>query len=554
MLQQIAERYGLLDTSQKIAIGMCVVVIAGSLLSLVHWSTKPELVPILAKKLSYDEMDAAEEALTAAGIEFKQSGRRLLAHEKDRYNAIRVLNKANALPEDFEFGFAKLMESDSTFQQSSVLEHQRQVALGYELAKVIASSPTVESAFVIIQQQNKRSIGQPRIKPSASVKITMKSGRPVTDTVVQGCANLVATAVAGLSPHDVTVFDTRTVKSHKVPDPDEVLAKGLLDERKRYESHFQQKVMAQLSYIPGVLASISVELDNAKMHTETLSYAEAELESEETNSSRTGSPNVPGETGVNPNVGVAATAGGSSMQSETEESRIKNFPPQITEKMVKEQAPFALKRTTAAITIPHSYLLGAVEKRYPDKQDVHETDREFVDMRDAIFARIHDAVKNILQATEDADVQVEMYYDTGPGGGLLPGMPGMPGAEGVATVALTKTEMLKSYGAQLGLGGLALLSIIAMILMVRKTTRTARNAFPIPEEEPEDSVVIEDGILAVPGGPVGQADISEGFLVGQEVDEQIMQNRQIDEQIGRLVDDDPEGVAELVRRWVEQNE
>ncbi|MCP4590416.1 MAG: hypothetical protein GY842_06720, partial [bacterium] len=54
MIQQIAERYRLLDTSQKLAIGLCVVVIAGSLISLTRWSTRPEMVPVLAKDFTFD--------------------------------------------------------------------------------------------------------------------------------------------------------------------------------------------------------------------------------------------------------------------------------------------------------------------------------------------------------------------------------------------------------------------------------------------------------------------------------------------------------------------
>lgn len=554
MIGQIAERYRLLDTSQKVAIGLCVIVIIGSMMSLLQWSAKPELVPIMAKDFTFDQMDSAEEALRAAGVKFQRVGRRLMVYEADRYNAVRVLNKADALPEDFEFGFAKLMEADSTFQQSSVLEHQRQVALGYELANVIASSPSVEHAFVLIQQQNKRTIGQARVRPSASVKITMKGSHSVTQTIVDGCAKLVATAVAGLSPHDVTVFDTKTLKAHHVPNPEELLAQGLLAERKKNEQHLLSKIMAQLSYVPGVLASVSVELDGSKSHTEAYSYGEAEVKSEETKTSKAGSASAPGETGVNPNTGVALKAGGGGMQSESEEGRTENFEPKVTERRVEEKAPFALKRATAAINIPRSYVLNVFKARYPDKNDPSETDSTFINVRDEEFSKVRGAVKNILQSKADEDVQVEMYYDVESAGVMIAGMPGVLG--GAAAVSeLTTTEALKSYAPQAGLVALALFSLFMMTRLVRKSTRTARNAFPMPEEQDVDEyAVAPDGILAVPGGPIGRAETSEGFLVGQEVDEQTLQNQQLDEQVARLVDDDPEGVADLLRRWVEQPE
>ena len=161
----------------------------------------------------------------------------------------------------------------------------------------------------------------------------------------------------------------------------------------------------------------------------------------------------------------------------------------------------------------------------------------------------------ILQAKADADVQVDMFYDMEPGGGTIPGAGGMPGGEVAAASAFTTVETLTSYAPQIGLAGLAVFSLVLMMRMVRKTSRTARTGFPMPEKEEADQfAVAPDGSLAVHGGPVGQAETSEGFLMGYEVDEQTLQNQQLDEQVARLVDDNPEGVADLVRRWVEQSE
>jgi len=556
MIQQITERYGLLEPSQKVAIALCVVVIAGCLYSLARWSTKPTLVPIMARDFTFDQMDDAEEALTTEGIPFERSGRRLLVHEKDKYNAVRVLNRANALPEDFEFGFAKLMEEDATFKPSQVVEHQQKVALGYELAKVIASSPSVESALVLIQQQSKRSIGQQRARPSASVKLTMKSGRPVTETVIEGCARLVATAVPGLSPHDVTVFDTRTLKAHSPKNPDELLETGLLEARKQNEQHLLAKVLAQLAYIPGILANVSVELDGSKSRIESISYSEAEVKSEETSMTKNGSASTPGETGVNPNTGVALNASSGATESESEESRTENFEPKVTERKVEDIAPFAPKRATAAINIPRSYIMSVVTARNPDKDDLRDTDTAFVDVRDEVFTSVRGQVKSVLHAKANVDVEVDMYYDVEGAGGVagVGGVLGMAGADMTAAATLSTTQMLTGYAPQIGLAALALVSLAMMMMMVRKTTHLTRSAVSSmqDEQESDEFAVAADGALLVSGGPVGQAEISEGFLVGKEVDEKVLHNKELDEQVSRLVDDDPEGVADLLRRWVEQ--
>ena len=114
------------------------------------------------------------------------------------------------------------------------------------------------------------------------------------------------------------------------------------------------------------------------------------------------------------------------------------------------------------------------------------------------------SVMNIIPARDSSDVQVDMFYDVGPGIGPGGGVfPGGSGDEIAAAAAVGTTQKLKSYAPQFGLAGLALFSLVAMMMMVRKTTRTTRAAFPTSkEEETGQYAVAPDGVLAVPGGPV----------------------------------------------------
>ena len=70
----IAAQMSVLTVSQRLAIGLCAALIAGSLLWLLQWSTTPELVPLVTTELSYDDVTAAEQALNAGGVFYETVG------------------------------------------------------------------------------------------------------------------------------------------------------------------------------------------------------------------------------------------------------------------------------------------------------------------------------------------------------------------------------------------------------------------------------------------------------------------------------------------------
>ena len=51
--------------------------------------------------------------------------------------------------------------------------------------------------------------------------------------------------------------------------------------------------------------------------------------------------------------------------------------------------------------------------------------------------------------------------------------------------------------------------------------------------------------------PVGQAEVSESLLTGKEVDAGTLRNQELAREVSKMVEDDPAGTAELLRRWIE---
>jgi flagellar M-ring protein FliF len=552
LIGRISQQIQLLNPSQKVAIALCAVIVAGSLVWLLNWSTTPYRVPLLAQDLSFAELDSAEGALQAAGVNFETHGQRIYVHPKDQANAIRLLSRADALPQDTTVGFAALIEEDSAFRSESENAFRRRVALGHELEKVIATAPEVTSARVLIQMERERRLNAPNTQPTASVMVTMAPGHQMAAAKVESLARLVAGAVPDLKPHNVTVVDAVTLHSYGLPDPDDLFAADMLDKKKQEEGHLLGKILNQLAYIPGVLAGVTVELDGRRRTIQSNVWADPQPKVEETRSYQSSAQDRPGETGTNPNVGIALAGAGEATGSHEKEQKTEFYDAKPKETTVTEDHPFHIKRVTAAINIPRSFFVS-VFKAQPgnaEKEPV-EGDAVFEAIKSRQVDHVREQVKNIIMAESDDDVKVESYYDFDPGTSTLRSVPG-----GMVQAGITDGEgtvsLLRSHGSAVGLSVLALVALGLMVMIVRKSGRAAARVPSARGRPPEDADLITgpDGLLRVPGVPVGRADMPEGLLQGQEVDDDTLRVQQLGEQVSKMVDENPAVAAELLRRWV----
>ena len=99
---EINSRLRVLNLSQRIAIALCAAMVAVSLLWLLQWSTEPEMVSLVNREFTFSELDAAEEALKENGIAHNVRGSRVYVKSGDRHNALRLLYKAEALPDGYD--------------------------------------------------------------------------------------------------------------------------------------------------------------------------------------------------------------------------------------------------------------------------------------------------------------------------------------------------------------------------------------------------------------------------------------------------------------------
>jgi len=548
----INAQLSVLTASQRLAIGLCAALVAVSLVCLMQWSTAPELVPLVRQDFSFEELDAAEEGLRNEGIAFEVRGSRLFVRPADQHNALRVTAGADALPDGSLMDMEAVVTDANPFQSPEARVYAQNYAKGNELAKIIATSPFVRKASVIINPETKRRLGGHTDVPSASVSVTLTPGKEMTTEIVEGFARLVAGAVAGLKPHRVYITDARTGRSFAVPEPGDAASFDLLAMEKRREEHFTAKILGTLSDIPGVQVAVSVQLDASKRVTTSQEHDAPQPKKEQTRSTDQSTSRRSGEPGVVANTGTAIGGGANGQSNKQDETTTENFEPKLTKTETVEELPFTLKKVTAAIGIPRSFVVGVFRAQNPQTEDdPKDDDPAFATVRDAQVSRVHAAVERIIMAQDADDVEVNIYPDMdwtadggqwsrAPGGVVLAG----DGDRMGSTVGLVRV-----YGPQLGLAMLALASLFMMLRVARRSSEVVATGRRRPYEA--ESLPEEEPFLTVGPSTVGQAETSESLLAGKEVDPETLRYQELGHEVSKMVVGNPDAAAELIRRWIE---
>jgi flagellar biosynthesis/type III secretory pathway M-ring protein FliF/YscJ len=369
--------------------------------------------------------------------------------------------------------------------------------------------------------------------------------------MVEGFAKLVAGAVSGLKPQNVTITDVRTGRSYSVPDPEDSAGLDALSLEKKREEHLRSKILGTLADVPGVRVAVRVELDPSRRVTQKIRHDAPQPRMEMTQSSESNSGQGASESGVQANLGQSISEAAPGQSTSMEDSKVENFEPKLSQTETVEQSPFTVKKVTAAVGIPRSFVAGVVKLRHPEKSEPKDDDPEFVAVRDEQVSRVKGIVERIVMARDAADVEVAIYPDmewSAEGGSWSqPGAPPLvqAGAEGFDALGL-----LKTYGPQAGLGLLALMSLLMVTRLANRASTvssgTYRSMAPPPASESEPT-------LNVGAQTIGQALVSsDSVLTGREVDDDTLRFQELGDEVAKLVESDPEGTAALLRRWVEE--
>ena len=534
-----------MSASQRIAVVLLVVVLAGGMWGLVRWSGQGEWITLLDQSFTPEQLQRIQAEMMVSGDQTKVEADRLYikGDEDRRRQLIASLAQRGALPRDTSMGYAALIKENSVFiaDRSRVWMENR--GLETELSSVIGKFQGVHDAHVFIEVPQQRSFGPKAQTSRASVHVTLGDAEVLDKQRIMAIANLVSGAVSGLDVKDVKITDG--VRSYRVPDATGEMPTELLDIQRQAEEHHAQKIYDQLRYIPGVLVNVHASLQTAEEQIQEKKLGPAVVDQETSKTEEMGGASTAGGPGVRPNQGrsLVDSGGGSSNNKEETDTSLRGERDAKMQTSLKR--PGFVEKLTASVNVPRSYLerVGAAAKAGAGEKDI--------DKIAAIeLPKIKALVRPLINASADDQVVVNWYHDIPP-----------------EPKAATQTQpagwlaMAKGYGPQVALGALAVISLIGVMRIARKAQGAAigpSRSAPVGNLAwaggggASVSLSGDEPLAPLGGGPktVGEATEIDGVMFGHEVDERTVRVQQIAKQIGQMIKEDPVVAAGIVQHWL----
>ncbi|SPF81106.1 flagellar basal-body MS-ring/collar protein FliF [Pseudoprimorskyibacter insulae] len=480
------------------------------------------------------EQDAAGEVVRALGqrnMRYEVRGDSIFVESGER-DALRMTLASEGLPANGSKGYELLDALNGFGTTAQMFDAAYWRAKEGELARTIVSLSSVSSARVHIAQADNAPF-QRGATPKASVFLTARNG-VVEPGQARAMRFLVASAVPGLAPEDVSVVDNQ---GRLITNEAAAATANIADDKgDSIRDRVQRLVEARVGKGNSV---VEVSVDTV---TESESILERRFDpdgrvaistdtEETTNQSENGSA---GSVTVASNMpdGDAAGAQGASSQSVESRERVNYEVSETTREITR--VPGAIRRLTVAVMVNGTYEIG------------DDGARQFVPLAEAELTALHDLVASAVGFDEARGDQITIRS--------------MPFDEPVISGSTATIRPWYSAIDLTGLGKLALLSAVALIMglfVLRPILRapppladtSLLNGPGIPADEiPAISSVVPD-VPQIADLPMALPD-TESFAFGA-LDEQPADP--VDKLRG-LIDTRKDESVEILRGWLSEKE
>lgn len=249
-LQTIWKQLGLNQRITMVATTLGVMVGLGGL---ALWSSRPSF------SMLYGHMDEAEAAkvvayLDEAKIPYQISrGTGTISVPSDKVHTTRMQLAAKGLPRGGE-GVGFEIFDRSNFGISDFVQRANYLrAVQGELSRTISQVESVETARVMIVMPENRLLVNDKNKPTASVFLKVQGNSALPQQTVSAIRFLVANAVEGLQPINVSVVDNLGNVLSDTVEPDSAvgISQTQLEVRKKMEQYLGKKAEGMLETVLG---------------------------------------------------------------------------------------------------------------------------------------------------------------------------------------------------------------------------------------------------------------------------------------------------------------
>ncbi len=255
--------------SRKIATGV-VLFVSILLFGFLIFQARVADQQLLYANLSTNDASLVANSLKAEKIPYSlKNGGRDIWVSADQIYQTRLDLAANGLPSGGGVGF-EIFDKQSFALTDFVQKVNHTRALQGELSRTITSLAPVETARVHLALPEKRLFKNQQKKATASVIITLKPGKELDMSQVQGVVHLVAGSVMGLEPKDVKVIDSRGVvlEGQEKSDKDNLMSLDMLAYQQEVEHRLETRAQDLLDKTMGrdhAVVRVTAALDFSKV-------------------------------------------------------------------------------------------------------------------------------------------------------------------------------------------------------------------------------------------------------------------------------------------------
>ena len=208
ILRNLKERFQALPLTQRLLIPAMVVAVSLALGFSVFLQNQSDY-GVLFTNLSQEDAGTIVEKLKGKKIPYRlETGGTTILVPKSDMHELRLLLASEGLPKGGGVGF-EIFDRQELGVTNFVQRLNYQRALQGELARTIAGMPEILEARVHIVTPKESLFIEDQKEPTASVAVKLRSGRALSPGQVDAIVHLVASAIAGLNPTQVTVVDLR---------------------------------------------------------------------------------------------------------------------------------------------------------------------------------------------------------------------------------------------------------------------------------------------------------------------------------------------------------
>ncbi len=404
--QNLLENLKSISTGKMTAMFSIIVVSIAGMLLLYSWIQKADY-EVLFANLSEEDTGRVVEELRSKKIRYQLEPGGAVLVSGDKVYDLRLQLAAQGLPQGTGVGF-EIFDNTSFTTSEFVQKLNYKRALEGELSRTIRSLSAVRQGRVhlVLPDKSVFAFQEGRAETTAAVFVTLRKGRKLSSSEVEGIVHLVSSSVEDLRPDNIAVIDN---KGQLLTRPSDESGIGLSGNQTEYQAGFEQnlttKVVSILENVVGrdkVKAKVSAEFDfTRRERTEEVYDPEgvvirSEQKSTEKTSSGMSGGGVPGTASNLP--GGRGAGQSSSLGKSQKQNEMINYETSKTVRHIVE-SPVTLERLTVAILI---------DGILPSQKESVENPEQYIIRSEENIKYYEDIVRKTIGFSEDRGDEISV--------------------------------------------------------------------------------------------------------------------------------------------------